>query len=101
LAADQKPTDQTVGAPAAGNLQANGNYNAFWWDPGSKVAQINGEYRSSWIVEPANGRIPYKNRPAPAVRAAPAPAPAAPAKAAAPAKPKPAAAPSPKAPVKP
>lgn len=60
LAADQKPTDESLGAPAKGNLQANGNYNAFWWDPGSKVAQINGEYRSSWIVEPANGRIPYK-----------------------------------------
>jgi len=27
-------------------------------DPGSKVAVINGELRSSWIVEPANGRIP-------------------------------------------
>ena len=64
LAADQKPTDQTLGAPVTGGLQANGNYNAFWWDPGSKVAQINGEYRSSWIVEPANGRIPFKSRPA-------------------------------------
>jgi hypothetical protein len=90
LAADQKPTDQTLGAPQRGNLQANGNYNAFWWDPGTKVAQINGEYRSSWIVEPTTGRIPYKNVPArpvarPAAAAAqaptatPAPAPAKPA----------------------
>jgi hypothetical protein len=65
LAADQKPTDQSLGAPITGGLQNNGNYNAFWWDPGKKVAQINGEYRSSWIVEPADGRIPYKNRPTP------------------------------------
>jgi hypothetical protein len=64
LAADQKPTDQSLGAPLTGGLLANGNYNAFWWDPGKKVAQINGEYRSSWIVEPADGRIPYKTRPA-------------------------------------
>ena len=90
LAADQKPTDQTLGAPVTGGLQANGNYNAFWWDPGSKVAQVNGEYRSSWIIEPANGRIPYKSRPAPARPAAPAasaPARAEPAKPAAAARP--------------
>jgi hypothetical protein len=70
LAADQLPTDQTRGAPKAGNLQANGNYNAFWWDPGQTVAKIHGEYRSSWITEPSTGRIPYKagriTRPAPA-----------------------------------
>jgi hypothetical protein len=105
LAADQKPTDQTLGAPTAGGLQANGNYNAFWWDPGSKVAQINGEYRSSWIVEPANGRIPYKNRPAPPARptaaaATPSATPAAPVRPT-PAAAKPAAAPKPKAPAKP
>jgi hypothetical protein len=36
-------------------------YNAFWIDPGTRMALVKGEYRSSWIVEPANGRIPYKN----------------------------------------
>src|SRR5262249_22682567 len=87
LAADQKPTDQSLGAPAKGNLQANGNYNAFWWDPGSKVAQINGEYRSPWITKPPTGRTPYNPgrgaRPAvdgeggPAIAAAAAPVPAA------------------------
>jgi hypothetical protein len=35
-------------------------YNAFWIDPGTKVASVKGELRSSWIVEPATGRIPYK-----------------------------------------
>ncbi len=90
LAADQKPTDQTLGAPTLGGLQANGNYNAFWWDPGTKVAQINGEYRSSWIVAPADGRIPYKaRRPGPAAAPAspPAAAPTATARQAAPARP--------------
>ncbi|MEP7210298.1 MAG: hypothetical protein ABI740_05625 [Alphaproteobacteria bacterium] len=91
LAADQKPTDQTLGAPITGGLQNNGNYNAFWWDPGQKVAQINGEYRSSWIVEPADGHIPYKTRPAGfAGGVAPAARPAAPSPVAAPARTKPA-----------
>ena len=35
-------------------------YNAFWIDPGTKLATVIGELRTSWIVEPANGRIPYK-----------------------------------------
>jgi hypothetical protein len=56
-----KPTDQTTGAPEKGKpLPGVGNYNAVWVDPGSRVAVINGELRSSWITEPANGRIPYK-----------------------------------------
>jgi len=36
-------------------------YNRFWWDPGSDLGKINGQYRSSWIVEPVNGQIPYIN----------------------------------------
>jgi hypothetical protein len=35
-------------------------YNAFWIDPGTKLATVKGEIRTSWIVEPATGRIPYK-----------------------------------------
>jgi len=34
-------------------------YNRFWMDPGADLGKINGQYRSSWIVEPANGLIPY------------------------------------------
>ncbi|MEZ5939689.1 MAG: hypothetical protein R3C52_15930, partial [Hyphomonadaceae bacterium] len=69
--AELKPTDQTVGAPAkAASLPGLGNYNAVWVDAGSKVAVVNGELRSSWIVDPPSGRIPYKGdrgaaRPAP------------------------------------
>ena len=35
-------------------------YNRFWMDPGSDLGKIDGKYRSSWVVEPANGQIPYK-----------------------------------------
>jgi hypothetical protein len=34
-------------------------YNNFWVDRGTQVNTINGEYRTSLIVEPADGRIPY------------------------------------------
>lgn len=56
-----KPTDQSTGAPEKGKpLPGVGNYNAVWVDPGAHVAVINGELRSSWITEPATGKIPYK-----------------------------------------
>jgi hypothetical protein len=35
-------------------------YNSFWIDPGKSMAMVKGEFRTSWIVEPSNGRIPYK-----------------------------------------
>jgi hypothetical protein len=63
------------------DLLSGGGYNAFWVDQGSHVARVKGTPRSSWIVEPANGRIPRKGaaaeaRPAaPAVRPTGAPAP--------------------------
>ena len=34
-------------------------YNRYWMDPGSDLGKIDGKYRSSWIVEPADGLIPY------------------------------------------
>jgi hypothetical protein len=40
---------------AAGNV---GGYNMFWIDAGSRVAVVNGEPRSSLIVDPPDGRIP-------------------------------------------
>jgi len=35
-------------------------YNSFWIDPGKSMALVKGQFRTSWIVEPASGRIPYK-----------------------------------------
>ena len=46
--------DNTGGAEAA-----VGGYNTFWMDPGEKMARINGEIRTSLIVEPENGRLPW------------------------------------------
>ena len=38
---------------------ANRGYNAFWLDPGKSYARVKGEFRSSWITSPADGKIPY------------------------------------------
>ena len=56
-AQDSAPTDPGAGAPPAGEDPAG--YNFFWIDPGKTVGRVNGEYRSSWIVDPPNGRVPY------------------------------------------
>ena len=37
-------------------------YNTFWMDPGQSYAKVRGEYRSSWITNPPDGRIPYSER---------------------------------------
>ncbi len=51
------PASAPPGKPEEGrNLRG---YNRYWIDPGSEYAKVNGEYRSSWIVSPANGRIPF------------------------------------------
>lgn len=55
--AGQRPTDPNAPAPRAG--QDVGAYNQFWMDPGSSYGRVKGEIRSSWIVDPADGRIPY------------------------------------------
>lgn len=57
MAAQNRPTDPTSGAPRAG--QDVGGYNSFWIDPGTTYGRVNGEYRTSWIVDPPSGRIPY------------------------------------------
>jgi hypothetical protein len=40
---------------AAGNV---GGYNTFWLDPGSTYTIVNGEARTSIVVDPPNGRLP-------------------------------------------
>jgi hypothetical protein len=51
--APPKGGDGSTGA--AGNV---GGYNNFWIDPGDRVAVVNGEYRTSLITDPPNGKIP-------------------------------------------
>jgi len=41
----------------AGNV---GGYNTFWIDPGSSAFEINGMYRTSIIIDPADGRMPAR-----------------------------------------
>ncbi len=57
-------TTETVAPPAAGGddfgLRA---YNDFWIDPGSALARVKGEYRSSYIIDPENGQIPHLESP--------------------------------------
>jgi hypothetical protein len=42
------------------DLASGRGYNAFWIDPGSSYANVKGTWRTSWIVEPANGQVPAK-----------------------------------------
>ncbi len=54
------PSDLTAGAFRDANSVAG--YNSFWTDPGIGLARVRGEARSSYIVAPANGKIPFRDR---------------------------------------
>ena len=66
-AQDAKPTDPKDKATANADP---GGYNAFWLDPGTRLAVVRGEARTAFITEPANGKIPYTPAGAGAFRAA-------------------------------
>jgi hypothetical protein len=57
--ADNSRTNPDEGAPAAGGAIVG--VNAFWLDRGMKVGVVNGQPRSSWITEPANGKMPVSD----------------------------------------
>ncbi len=38
-------------------------YNNFWVDPGSNLALVKGEYRTSYVTIPENGRVPFLDNP--------------------------------------
>lgn len=48
--------------PDGKDLGRGRGYNAFWVDPGSAFGLVKGEYRTSWISYPENGRIPYSEQ---------------------------------------
>src|SRR5436190_12163016 len=56
-AAGERPTNPNDPAPRKGGDV--GGYNTSWTDPGTTYGRIQGQLRSSWIVEPADGRLPY------------------------------------------
>lgn len=41
------------------DLARGRGYNAFWIDPGTSYANVKGTWRTSWIVDPPSGQIPY------------------------------------------
>jgi hypothetical protein len=66
-----KPSDPNRGAPPKGGVLVGdarfdaasggtGGYNVFYIDPGEKIAVVNGEFRSSLITRPADGRVPAR-----------------------------------------
>jgi len=55
-AVDAGPSNMSDKPPPAG--ADPGGYNSFWLDPGETLAQVKGEFRTSWIVDPANGQLP-------------------------------------------
>jgi hypothetical protein len=57
-AQQDQPSDPDREAPIKGRIELADSYNNFWFDDGTRVAMYNGEFRSSLIVDPANGQIP-------------------------------------------
>lgn len=53
------PNDPNAGAPPLG--ADPGGANSFWADPGVAYARVKGQYRSSWIVDPADGQLPLSD----------------------------------------
>lgn len=54
---DEPAADETGLLPEGNDP---GGYNTFWMDAGKHVAVVDGELRSSLIVEPEDGEIPYR-----------------------------------------
>lgn len=52
-------TDPNEGAPAVGG--SIGGYNLYWLNRGDRFGVVKGEARSSWIVEPEDGRMPVSD----------------------------------------
>jgi hypothetical protein len=59
-AAANAPSDLSAGAFKDSNSAAG--YNSFWTDPGIGLATVRGEARSSYIISPEDGRIPFRDR---------------------------------------
>jgi hypothetical protein len=58
--AADRPSDPNREAPAAGRNV--GGYNAFWMDPGDRLAVVNNEIRTSILIDPADGQLPYSEQ---------------------------------------
>jgi len=58
--ASLRPTDPNAPAPPSGGNV--GGYNSFYGDSGDRLAFINGEYRTTWVVDPPIGKPPYSEK---------------------------------------
>ncbi|HEV2530147.1 hypothetical protein [Phenylobacterium sp.] len=56
IAADAKPSKLDENVLDDGDTGAG--YNLFWIEPGQTLGRVNGQYRTSWIVDPADGQLP-------------------------------------------
>ena len=55
-------SDPTKGAPPKGGSDFGlKGYDSFWVTPGDKLSNVKGEWRTSNIVEPATGQLPFKD----------------------------------------
>lgn len=57
MSASNAPTDPNAPAPPAANDP--GGYNTAWIDPGTTYGRIGGQVRTSWLVDPADGKLPW------------------------------------------
>ena len=58
--ASNQPSDPDREAPDEG--RGVGGYNTFWMDPGERLALVDGEIRTSILVDPADGQLPYSEQ---------------------------------------
>ncbi len=53
-------SDPSKGAPEKGGADFGlRGYDGFWVAPGETLARVKGEYRTSYIVDPPSGKVPY------------------------------------------
>ncbi len=58
------PDAGTGEAPPAGSFDFGlRGYNDFWIDPGSSLARVRGEYRTSYVIDPPSGQVPRRENP--------------------------------------
>ena len=55
-----EPLDPNRPPPKVEPLPATGNYDVFWTDRGLMWPSIDGEYRTSVVTDPPNGRVPER-----------------------------------------
>ena len=61
---ENAPINAETGAPPAGSIDFGlRGYNSFWVDPGTQLARVKGEFRTSYIIDPPTGRIPRLETP--------------------------------------